>query len=76
VYPNPTVNGQLTVSLAEALVAGPVTITLSDMQGRPVATQVSTGQAQVPMRAALPAGLYLLQVSGALGASTQKVVVQ
>lgn len=76
VYPNPSERGRFTVSLDAGLAAGPVTITLTDMQGRPVFSRRSAGQSTVPVKADVPAGLYLLQVGGARGTTTQKVVVR
>jgi arabinan endo-1,5-alpha-L-arabinosidase len=76
IYPNPTAQGHFVVSLGSALAAGPVTLTLADGLGRRVYTRASTGQATLPVEAALPPGLYVLQVRGAAGTFTQKVVVQ
>jgi arabinan endo-1,5-alpha-L-arabinosidase len=75
VYPNPAAQGRFVVSLGAELAAGPVTLTLTDGLGRWVYTRTSAGQATLPVEAELRSGLYLLQVRGAAGSATQKVVV-
>ena len=76
VYPNPAPQGRWTLELGTALAAGPVTLTLCDAQGRPVYRRASAGPATLLLDTELRAGLYLLQVSGAAGTFTQKLVVQ
>lgn len=76
VAPNPAAQGRFVVALGEELTAEPVTITLSDMQGRLVYARSSAGQAAVTVAADVRAGLYLLRVSGARRSHTEKVVVQ
>jgi arabinan endo-1,5-alpha-L-arabinosidase len=76
VYPNPVTQGHFVVALSPALAGGNVTISLADMQGRRVYHRSSTGQASLPIEADLRAGVYVLQVSGAQGTFTEKVVVQ
>ena len=75
VYPNPAAQGRFVVSLGAELAAGPVMLTLTDGLGRRVYSRTSAGQATLPVEAELRAGLYLLQVRGAAGSATQKVVV-
>ncbi|MCB2407865.1 family 43 glycosylhydrolase [Hymenobacter lucidus] len=76
VYPNPVAQGRFVVKLSPAMAAAPVTLTLSDTQGRRVYSRTSTGAAAVAVEATVGAGLYLLQVSGVQGTFSQKVVVQ
>ena len=75
VYPNPAAQGHFVVHLGAALAAAPATLTLTDGLGRQVYTRTSTGQPDLPVEA-LRAGLYLVQVRGAAGTFTQKVLVQ
>ena len=76
VYPNPVTQGRFVVALSPELSGGKVVITLADMQGRRVYARSSTGQASLPIEADLRAGVYVLQVSGAQGTFTERVVVQ
>ncbi|MFD2720469.1 RICIN domain-containing protein [Hymenobacter monticola] len=76
VLPNPAVQGRFVVKLAEELATGPVTMTLADVQGRVVYRGSSAGQAEVLVVADVPAGLYLLRVTGAQRSYSAKVVIQ
>ncbi len=74
VYPNPATQGHFVVHLGAALTAAPTTLTLTDGLGRQVYARTSMGQSDLTV-SALQAGLYLVQVRGAAGTFTQKVVV-
>ncbi|TGE29164.1 family 43 glycosylhydrolase [Hymenobacter metallicola] len=76
VFPNPAELGRFVVSLDEAARNTPVTITLTDTQGRTIYSRASVGAAVVPVETGLRAGLFLLSVSSAQGSYTQKVVLQ
>lgn len=56
--------------------AGPVTITVADVQGRQVYKRTSMRKASIPVQKTAPPGIYLLRVSGVRGVYAQKVVVQ
>ncbi|MBX0289289.1 family 43 glycosylhydrolase [Hymenobacter sp. HSC-4F20] len=75
VYPNPTAHGRFIVALGPELAGSPVSLTLTDAQGRQVYGRTSTGVAALPVEANVPAGWYLLQVSSAQGVYSQKIIV-
>lgn len=76
VYPNPAEQGRFGLKLGPDLAAGPVTVTLANLQGRRVYESQAIGQAELTVETRLPAGLYLVRVSGAGGSFTHKVVIQ
>ena len=59
-YPNPATD-RLTVAMEQP---GAYTVTLVDMQGRPVVQQQLVGREAMLRTHALPKGMYVLQVSG------------
>ncbi|UOQ50947.1 family 43 glycosylhydrolase [Hymenobacter cellulosivorans] len=76
VFPNPAELGRFVVSVGEELRNTPVTITLTDTQGRTVYSRRSAGAAEIAVETGLRTGLYLLSISSRQGTFTQKVVLQ
>ncbi|RSK36010.1 T9SS type A sorting domain-containing protein [Hymenobacter metallilatus] len=80
IYPNPASRGPVTVGFALAG-AEPVTLTLTDLQGRVVrrleqGRRFGAGPHEVPVTTDnLPAGLYLLQLQTPTFRQTQKLVL-
>ena len=77
VYPNPqTGAGPLTIQLP-ASPATPATVQVLDAAGREVwRTTTQAASIEVAPGRRLPSGLYLIQVTGAAGKSTQKLIVE
>jgi hypothetical protein len=71
-YPNP-VRAELNIELEKA---GPYTLRILNLQGQEVAAATFVGSTHRLSTAALPAGTYLLEVSGTSGLATQRIVVQ
>ncbi|GAC1589462.1 MAG: hypothetical protein NVS3B25_07070 [Hymenobacter sp.] len=76
VFPNPAANGRFSVELAGGIPAGPVTLTVANLQGRRVYRQSYAGQPRLDVATPLAAGLYLVQVQSAAGIYTQKLTVE
>ncbi|QJX48207.1 family 43 glycosylhydrolase [Hymenobacter taeanensis] len=75
-YPNPSTRGHFTIMLGPEMLGTVVQVELTDAKGQRVYSLTSSGKEALPIAAGVPAGLYLLQVSGAGRTYTQKVVVQ
>jgi PKD repeat protein len=71
VYPNPT-SGSFVIELGNSHLNG-TTVTISDMTGRVIFSQVSTYEKMTVDLSAEPAGIYVVQVYSANGIITQKV---
>jgi len=71
-YPNP-VRAELNIELEKA---DPYTLRILNLQGQEVAAATFVGSTHRLSTAALPAGTYLLEVSGTSGLATQRIVVQ
>ena len=73
-YPNPVTNGPLTLAAGNGS-RQPLHLTVRDVLGRPLATaDITTGE-RTTVLAGLPAGVYLLEATGANGArGTLRVV--
>ena len=76
VHPNPT-DGAVTLQLAAAQFAGPVTISTLDLTGKVLQSETIRAtaglQPTVNLRS-LPPGMYLLRITGAKGTVTKKII--
>lgn len=78
VFPNPVQSGKLYLDYTGTAIEGEVTIRLSDMQGRQVfrrATTLAAGVNEVDV-SGLPAGMYMLELTGRQLRGIEKVMIQ